>query len=1196
MKRILAFIMSVIMISALFPGITVIAADEIDRSDPDDVAAFIFKRIEVGNDPVLKEGLKLYKSGDSLGALTCYRNYFIEKLRSVEAGYYPGLVPTSENMMFQADVVCGLKTIEEYSEKFPNITGFDNVLGGFGSPYVERKINWLAANDKPVGSAMYVGEGKDTSLAWIGMMSAAYYNSGGNKIYMDKFFQVAEDFAINCKKDIEAYEASTPEIPTSKRGSATWQWPGIHINNERTAFLRACLIQFCKLLPAEGETGIPVLSSWNDIVKPFGKANPEYYDMIDPVKLATITVCMIEDVIPMLLLGFRADIAANQRNSAAKSCALMLAMYSEFTNLAEIKDECGEYLLNIWGMMYQDGTYLEQSLNYNDDEATNNLGLVNFYKSMGVEEAWMTNFSYSTELYYRFRDAYLSNAVTLPKVGNGGDSLLIPEIWKDDKALEEYKAFTGYNYDTDPLPFDSVFFPWGGYACLRSGWGIRDDMTLGFYNPETSGTGHASLMKNAVWLTAYGRPLIQSGEGNIYWASSLPEEEQDDYQKYNEYFGESSTLKGSTIMVNNKHQRKDLPGTTSRTTTMGQPVVKARFLDGNKFDYIDGNFACGYTGGGVRIDDAKHVRQNFFVRDADVWIIVDTMNNEGSSVYEYSQIWRFPAKSDDIVTPQGYTFTGFLNEEVVVDDENNSIKTQDEGDVNLFMSHFSNEQLTYKKYYGSKGDKEGEDGVFRGWSARGIQGQRVPAADVYVNWSDKNSKNSQVMTFAMPSKTENTPYKEIKDISNAEAGVTGFELVTNDDKKVTSLSSSTPAYLTAAGITAKAKNLVVTENGSEISGVLLDCESIVTENGEVTSETTDFEFVVKDGKIEIVNPITEPQSFGWVDTEDGKYYPRYDCYTMAESDELELKFNSMVDGMRIIKYSESSYVVDKVRDDLNEVVSMYQLLENVAIASEREAMVDTIDKYRQKVIEVAQFYNKNEFNKKIATHFKNFSEMMIALAPNGSDENIKTISDRYLASAAALNDSNYDITDYLENIDSYRECAKGFSDISGSWAKNDIEYMVEQGLINGVSDTRFAPDSNMTRAQMTAILMRILGIEGKYSGEFSDISPEDWFADGISAAVKNGIVSGDNGLFRPNDPITREEVAKMISLASGFTVEKVVKFADEADISEWAAEFVAAVSENSIMNGYPDGTFKPKSYLTRAEGTVMLKRVYEKRK
>ncbi|MDU5021912.1 MAG: S-layer homology domain-containing protein, partial [Clostridiales bacterium] len=95
--------------------------------------------------------------------------------------------------------------------------------------------------------------------------------------------------------------------------------------------------------------------------------------------------------------------------------------------------------------------------------------------------------------------------------------------------------------------------------------------------------------------------------------------------------------------------------------------------------------------------------------------------------------------------------------------------------------------------------------------------------------------------------------------------------------------------------------------------------------------------------------------------------------------------------------------------------------------------------------------------------------------------------------------------------------------------------------------------------------------------------------------VTNGVCKGmSNEEFSPDKPITREQASLMISnykKIADYNYDKINRFADKLEISDWAKSGVEGVLEKGYMNGYPDNTFKPQSNITRAEAVVTLSRV-----
>ncbi|MCM3631522.1 S-layer homology domain-containing protein [Paenibacillus glycanilyticus] len=180
---------------------------------------------------------------------------------------------------------------------------------------------------------------------------------------------------------------------------------------------------------------------------------------------------------------------------------------------------------------------------------------------------------------------------------------------------------------------------------------------------------------------------------------------------------------------------------------------------------------------------------------------------------------------------------------------------------------------------------------------------------------------------------------------------------------------------------------------------------------------------------------------------------------------------------------------------------------------------------------------------------------------------------------------------------------KTFSDLSKHWAKADVELMASKLIVKGISNDKFGPNASVTRAEFAAMVVRSLGItEDQAAASFKDVSSKDWFAGAVGAAVKAGIVKGYEGnSFKPNASITREEMAVMISRALAFAGKQPAgsgtallnAFKDKASIEAWAQQAVAQAVSAKIIKGTTGGKFAPDSKATRAEATVMLKRLLE---
>ncbi len=185
---------------------------------------------------------------------------------------------------------------------------------------------------------------------------------------------------------------------------------------------------------------------------------------------------------------------------------------------------------------------------------------------------------------------------------------------------------------------------------------------------------------------------------------------------------------------------------------------------------------------------------------------------------------------------------------------------------------------------------------------------------------------------------------------------------------------------------------------------------------------------------------------------------------------------------------------------------------------------------------------------------------------------------------------------------SAEEAEMPFTDVkSGKWFYDEVKYVWEAGVMTGKSDTKFEPNANMTRAELVTILFRLAKVEGEGFGAelgFNDTKKTAWYADYVGWAVKEGLVNGYEGnIFKPNAPILRQELAKLVVVFLDYlevTVEGealIESFADAAKHPKWAAEFIESLRLTGLVGGDTSGNFNPKATATRAEVATILTRL-----
>lgn len=173
-----------------------------------------------------------------------------------------------------------------------------------------------------------------------------------------------------------------------------------------------------------------------------------------------------------------------------------------------------------------------------------------------------------------------------------------------------------------------------------------------------------------------------------------------------------------------------------------------------------------------------------------------------------------------------------------------------------------------------------------------------------------------------------------------------------------------------------------------------------------------------------------------------------------------------------------------------------------------------------------------------------------------------------------------------------------FGDVKTSdWFHDPVKYVYDKGLMTGTSATEFAPNLTTTRGMIVSILHRLEGGPVVENDAFSDVSSDDWYGQSVAWAASVGVVNGfEDGTFRPNDPITREQMAAILynySQYKGYDVSAradLSKYSDAASVSSWAAEVLSWANAEGLVNGMTKITLDPQASATRAQVATILMR------
>lgn len=165
----------------------------------------------------------------------------------------------------------------------------------------------------------------------------------------------------------------------------------------------------------------------------------------------------------------------------------------------------------------------------------------------------------------------------------------------------------------------------------------------------------------------------------------------------------------------------------------------------------------------------------------------------------------------------------------------------------------------------------------------------------------------------------------------------------------------------------------------------------------------------------------------------------------------------------------------------------------------------------------------------------------------------------------------------------------GYTDTVSHWSNAAVEKWSGYGIIQGYGDGIFKPDQPVTRAEFAAMLQNISQYVQPGNNSFSDVSSNDWFYEAVTKLKAAGIMEGSDGKAHPGNPITRQEAA--VLLARTFKLKSAggaAAFSDKTELAPWASAAVGELATRTVLKGFPDGSFRPLATLTRAEATSLF--------
>ena len=186
--------------------------------------------------------------------------------------------------------------------------------------------------------------------------------------------------------------------------------------------------------------------------------------------------------------------------------------------------------------------------------------------------------------------------------------------------------------------------------------------------------------------------------------------------------------------------------------------------------------------------------------------------------------------------------------------------------------------------------------------------------------------------------------------------------------------------------------------------------------------------------------------------------------------------------------------------------------------------------------------------------------------------------------------------DWTEPEEPSTDVSDLFLDIApDAWYKDAVQYAYDNGLMTGVSANEFAPEATTTRAMIVSILARLENVTNAESAGFADVGADEWYATAVNWAASVGVVNGfEDNTFRPNAPITREQLTAMLMNYSAWKGEDVSARADLSGYSDqpstWAEETMSWAVAEGLISGVTADQLQPQASATRAQVAAILQR------
>jgi hypothetical protein len=885
MKQIL---IAIILVSLHLGAVPAHAATYPALSDHDRKAAIaLAERIDLTR-PGMEAMTTAIAAQDHRAVLNIFRARVVKRLRNMDFSQpYREAIRWAPFFAADAEMLMGRMTPNEYQALFNRVWHDDfSRFGPEAFPILRASglmaprgtpIKWLGPDGTSERVGSYIGAWGGGGSGFNTALTYAWWFSGKDE-YRDKWLEISEGYFhefFTAKNRVALKGGGFFALHTAWRVNATFI-PSLALiakhpdHSSKPAINAGWLTSWAtpEMQQDRRKAQAPVS----------GDISAAQIEVIPAAALARIAIGLTDEVAPYLIDQYVTSgyFFVNQNYEGVLALATIATVFGDLKKSREI-DTSVNVAFPDWAnrSIFRDGGVLEQDFGYSLGYAIEFDHLVDNFTNNGPQATWLNDLSNLSARAINFWDQIQTPQGLLPLVGNSKYGSMAPRVFGSKT---------------------STYFPYSGYAGLRTPGAPQDQLFMMFANSRRS-EGHSSPNTGSIHVTAYGRDLIVPGGSPSYGLSKKGSVEKLEEKAFDNYAGEHSTFKNSTVMVNGLPQSRFYRGRFHDwLVAASDDTVEARWLSNTTFDYVESRW-IGYELRGNNSHlapvteynrDIEHHRQVVFIKPTGLWLLVDLMKYnpyvtnledgregntghllrsavETTSPYTFTQIWNFAPPRNEA---RGHY--GFGNSQVVVDGAGKRVHTNDPSGANLELFHFTGTPLSYNKFYGHKDESQ-----YLGWlvDGKGITG--TPRVDLHTKW--QQSREDLIAGRVLPLATVIAPSRNTESVITSKVArveqnglVAGCELTTKDNHKVTFLSSAAPAQLTAGDLVAKAELLVLVNIPGENSkqGIILGCTELRLNGKVLSSPPHSFNFRWTEDQL-ILESIRQPERFEMIETSQG---------------------------------------------------------------------------------------------------------------------------------------------------------------------------------------------------------------------------------------------------------------------------------------------------------------------------------------